>query len=71
MTRSVVADASALLPTLIPAERWEREADLLVELHASGAIELCAPPLLEYELLNALYIATRGKAGQPPLPRKP
>lgn len=66
MPRPVVADASALLPAWLPAERHRAQADLLVWLHAEGEIRLCAPPLLGHEILNALYLAVRGKAGAPP-----
>ncbi len=66
MPRPVVADASALLPAWLPAERHQAQADLLIQLHAAGGIQLCAPPLLAHETLNALYLAVRGKADAPP-----
>ncbi len=66
MRRPIVADASALLPAWLPAERHQTQADLLIQLHAEGDIRLCAPPLLAHEILNALYLAVRGKAGAPP-----
>ena len=64
--KRIVADASALLPAWLPDEEHQTRADQLVQLHADGVLELCAPTLLAYEILNALYIAVRGKAGQPP-----
>lgn len=66
MPRPVVADASALLPAWLPAERHQAYADLLIRLHAEGDVHLCAPSLLAHEILNALYLAVRGKAGAPP-----
>ncbi len=66
MPRPVVADASAILPAWLPAERHQAQADLLIAGHAEGRIHLCAPPLLAHEILNALSLAVRGKAGAPP-----
>lgn len=65
MTRQVVVDASALLPAWLPQERLQPHADALVEAHVGGAVQLCAPPLLAHEILNALYLAVRGKPGMP------
>lgn len=64
--KRIVADASALLPAWLPHEGHQVYADQLIQLHADGKLELCAPPLLTYEILNGLYLAMRGKAGQPP-----
>ncbi len=64
--KQIVVDASALLPILLPDEEYQAHTDALVQLHADGKIELCAPPLLTFEILNALYLAVRGKAGRPP-----
>lgn len=64
---TVVADASALLPAWLPSEQHQAHADRrLIDLHAKGKIQICGPALLGYEILNGLYIATRGKAGSPP-----
>jgi predicted nucleic acid-binding protein len=63
--RSVVVDASALLPAWLPQERLQGHTDALIEAHAAGQIRLCAPTLLAYEILNALYLAVRGKSGAP------
>jgi predicted nucleic acid-binding protein len=64
--KAVVVDASALLPAWLPTERGQENADYLADLHARGEIEICAPPLLTFEILNALFLAIRGKAGSPP-----
>ncbi|MBI1743229.1 hypothetical protein HYR54_09205 [Candidatus Acetothermia bacterium] len=64
--KRVVADASALLPAWLPQEEHQAYADELIQLHADGELELCAPMLLAYEILNGLYLAVRGKAGQVP-----
>jgi predicted nucleic acid-binding protein len=56
-------DASALLAAWLPQERLQAYADALVEAHVQERVRLCAPSLLEHEVLNAFYIATRGKAG--------
>jgi predicted nucleic acid-binding protein len=61
----IVADASALLPAWLPAERYQAHADRLIDLHAKGKIQLCGPSLLPQEILNGLYLAVRGKAGSP------
>jgi predicted nucleic acid-binding protein len=65
--KQIVADASALLPAWLPQEEHQADADQLIQLHADGVLELCAPMLLAYEILNGLYLAAvRGKAGQAP-----
>ncbi len=61
-----VIDASALLAAFLPEEEWEAEADALLDAYQEGRLQLVAPTLLPYEILNALYLAVRGKAGQPP-----
>jgi len=62
----LVVDASAVLAAFLPEEAWETEADALLDAYRDGRIDLIAPTLLPYEILNSLYVATRGKAGQPP-----
>lgn len=62
----VVADASALLPALLPSEKAQIYADRLIDLHSTGRIQLVSPALLLCEVLNALYLAVRGKSGSPP-----
>ena len=64
--KRIVADASALLPAWLPSEQHQVYADRLIERHADGELELCAPTLLGYEILNGLFLAVRGKAGRPP-----
>jgi len=61
----LVIDASAVLAAFLPEEAWETQADALLDAYRDGRIELIAPTLLSYEILNSLYVATRGKAGQP------
>lgn len=63
MIQSIVVDASALLPAWLPQERLQGHADSLIEAHVNERVRLCAPPLLEHEVLNAFYLATKGKAG--------
>ncbi len=60
-----VIDASALLATFLPEENWEAEADSLLDTYQDGRVQLVAPALLSYEVLNSLYLAVRGKAGRP------
>jgi len=62
----VVADASALLPALLPSEKAQIYADRLIDLHSTGRVQLVSPALLLCEVLNALYLAVRGKSGSPP-----
>ena len=64
--KQIVADASALLPAWLPHEEHQAYTDQLLQLHADGELELCAPALLASEILNGLYLAVRGKAGQAP-----
>ncbi len=65
MNKRVVVDASALLPAILPQERLQAHADTLVDAHVRGRVTLCAPPLLAHEILNALFLAVRGKPGMP------
>jgi predicted nucleic acid-binding protein len=65
VTPTIVVDASALLPAWLPQERLQAHADALIDAHAAGQTTLCAPPLLAHEILNALYLAVRGKPGMP------
>jgi len=62
----VVADASALLPALLPSEKAQLYADMLINFHSTGRVQLVSPALLLCEVLNALYLAVRGKSGSPP-----
>jgi len=65
-TPRLVIDASALLAAFLPEEKWEPQADALLTAYQDGDLALVAPRLLVYEMLNSLYMATRGKAGAPP-----
>jgi len=66
LIKTVVVDASALLPAWLPQERLQAYADALVEAHIQERVRLCAPWLLEHEVVNAFYIATRGRSGMAP-----
>lgn len=66
MAQLWVVDASALLSAWLPQEPYQAQADALLDSYQDGHLELCGPTLLPHEILNALYIAVRGKAGQPP-----
>jgi len=61
-----VIDASALLAAWLPKEPYRAHADALFQCYEEEQVELCGPTLLPYEILNGLYVAVRGKAGQPP-----
>lgn len=64
--RLFVIDASALLAAWLPKQPYQAQADALLECYQDGQVELCGPTLLPHEVLNGLYLAVRGKAGQPP-----
>jgi predicted nucleic acid-binding protein len=64
--QNFVIDASALLAAFLPEEPYRVQADALLDLYQEGQLQLCAPTLLAHEILNSLYIAVRGKAGQKP-----
>jgi predicted nucleic acid-binding protein len=66
VTKVFVIDASALLAAWLPKEPYQAEADALLEQYQEGRLELCGPTLLPHEILNGLYIAVRGKAGEAP-----
>lgn len=61
-----VIDASALLAAWLPEEPYRAQADSLLDRYRDGRLELGGPTLLAHEILNSLYIAARGKAGQRP-----
>ncbi|OGF53697.1 MAG: hypothetical protein A2Z21_01425 [Candidatus Fraserbacteria bacterium RBG_16_55_9] len=66
MAPLLVIDASALLSAWLPKEPYQAQADALLERYVEDQLELCGPTLLLHETLNGLYMAVRGKAGQPP-----
>ncbi len=53
MERKVVIDASVVVKWFVE-EEYSREARLLRDAYASGILDLAAPSLLPYEVLNAL-----------------
>ncbi len=53
MERKVVIDASVVVKWFVE-EEYSREARLLRDAYASGILDLAAPSLLSYEVLNAL-----------------
>ena len=52
-------DASVIARWLIRGERWEEEAESLMEDYMEGRVELYAPSLILYECLNALWKSLR------------
>jgi predicted nucleic acid-binding protein len=66
MAQLLVIDASALLGAWLPQEPYQVQADALLGRYEEGHVELCSSTLLPHEILNGLWIAVRGKAGQPP-----
>lgn len=64
--RVFVIDASTLLVAWLPKEPYRAHADALFHCYEEEQVELCGPTLLPYEILNGLYVAVRGKAGQAP-----
>ena len=55
----LVIDASVILKWYLKDEESGKEAISLLEKHVSGKVELLAPALLNYEVLNALLVAER------------
>jgi len=53
MEREVVVDASVVVKWFVE-EDYSKEARLLRDAYASGVLDLVAPTLLPYEVLNAL-----------------
>jgi predicted nucleic acid-binding protein len=60
--KRVVLDASVVLKWFLPDEEESRTALEFLEKHLAGEIQLVAPSLLEYEVLNGLLYA--GKKGR-------
>ncbi|MEM2110382.1 MAG: type II toxin-antitoxin system VapC family toxin [Candidatus Bathyarchaeia archaeon] len=54
---SFTADASVVIRWLIPGEENEEQALKLRNDYAKGSVELNAPTLLDYEVLNGLWKA--------------
>lgn len=62
---TVVIDANVLLAFYLPAEPYKAQALALLGDATAGLVELMAPTLARYEVLNALSRAVRGlKRGQ-------
>lgn len=58
----MIVDASVVLRGFFPDEQGKAQAQALIRGHALGQIELTAPTLLSYEVLNAaLQAARRGR----------
>jgi predicted nucleic acid-binding protein len=58
----VVLDASVVLKWYLPDELYDEKALGLLKAFMSGTLDIVAPALLAYELVNALVIA--GKRGR-------
>ncbi|MFH1241112.1 MAG: type II toxin-antitoxin system VapC family toxin [Pseudomonadota bacterium] len=57
--KELVIDASAVLKWYLPDELFEDEALMILHRYVEGEIDLFAPSLLPYEILNALLVAER------------
>lgn len=55
-----IVDASVILAALFPDES-QPQAQSLIRDHIMGRISLCAPELLSYEVINAVWQAVRRK----------
>ena len=55
--KTIVVDASVLLRAFPRDEEETRQVDRLLDDHADGRLVLIAPPLLKYEVANALRTA--------------
>jgi len=54
---NIVIDAGVILKGYFPDERGHEEAQLIIREYAEGFIELYAPHLILYEIVNALVVA--------------
>lgn len=57
--RRIVIDASVVLKWYLPDEKFSRAALGILDKYVSYEIEILAPSLLEYEVLNGLHIARK------------
>lgn len=55
----MIIDASVLLQAFFPDEANQAKAQTLLQAHALGSRTLAAPPLLTYEITNAVLQAVR------------
>ncbi len=54
---NIVIDAGVILKGYFPDERGHKEAQLIIREYAEGFVELYAPYLILYEIINALVVA--------------
>lgn len=59
MPAVAVIDATVAVRWFLPAEDYAEEALSLLHARAAGAVHLVVPPLLFYEVSNALVVAVR------------
>lgn len=57
--KELVVDASVVLKWYLPDELFGDEALKVLHQYVEGQIDLFAPTLLSYEILNALFVAER------------
>jgi len=57
--KEIVVDASVILKWYLPDEEFGEKALIVLRKHVSEEIELLAPTILRYEVLNALVVAER------------
>ncbi|MFW6132130.1 MAG: type II toxin-antitoxin system VapC family toxin, partial [Candidatus Aminicenantaceae bacterium] len=55
----VVLDASVMLKWYLPDEKLSSDALELLDQYVSGEVEIVAPSLLEYEVVNGLVMAQK------------
>ena len=57
--RSIVIDASVVLKWYLADEEYGQRALGILDKHLTGEVEIIAPSLLEYEVMNGLMIAKK------------
>lgn len=57
--RRIVIDASVVLKWYLPDEKYSRAALEILDKYVSYELEILAPSLLEYEVLNGLHFARK------------
>ena len=55
----MILDASVVLKWYLPDEKLSSSALVLLDQYVSGELEILAPSLLEYEVINGLLIAQK------------
>ena len=64
--KRVVVDASVVLKWFLPDEEDAERALALLRRFVAGRLDLVAPSLLDYEVVNSLLVAgRRGRLGEP------